>query len=580
LPLNISHAAPADAVTAATGAAGRTNADAHHAAEESVGWRWLLAVFFVSLAAYVLTTVALLRYIEPPTGDQPHYLLETISLVEDGDLDLKNNYTTDESFGQFSSPGRRRGGFRGIPVSYRLDPDGHIVVRATEAGEVWYPKHNAGLPVLIIPGWLLGKAFEPSLLWLTADGGGGWPGTVLQMNVIGALLAVQIFLLAWDVTRSRGIALAVWAALSFSVPLSLVTLLLFAEIPGALALIYAFRHLMRLTLPRTPWRLMLVAAAIGALPWLNPRFMLLAGCLGLLAMLAFWRQSRAAASANDMGIAAATLSEWRTALLLGGPVALAAVGLVWYQTTYFGSATGIADQYEGFFVPNMDGGRLGADWLGLLFGTLGVLLDRQYGLLIYAPVCALATVGMVALWRRPEQRPVALTLACIAAPYFLLTADFRVWWGGWTPPARYIAVVVPLLAAPLAASLLALRPTRWYRLAFGLIAALGILITVAFVAQVGTPDIPQAVFTNPTRTPPFWKWVDMTTGVDLTRYLPALAPWFGNRRLAIPWLEIGFVSTAFMLIVGLAIQALGRSSTGRHATAKHPTHNLTVSDRA
>lgn len=256
----------------------------------SVGWGWLLAVFGLSLTVYVALTVATLRFIEPPTGDQPHYLLEIISLVEDGDLDLRNNYTTDESFGQFSSPGRRRGGFRGIPVSYRLDPDGHIVVQATAAGEVWYPKHNVDLPVLLIPGWLLGKAFEPSLLWLTADGGGGWPGTVLQMNVVGALLATQIFLLAWDVTRSRMAALAVWVALSFSVPLSLVTLMIFTEVPGALALIYAFRHLMRLTLPHAGWRLVLVACAIGILPWLNPRFLLLAGCLGLLATGALWRR--------------------------------------------------------------------------------------------------------------------------------------------------------------------------------------------------------------------------------------------------------------------------------------------------
>ena len=68
-------------------------------------WPELLGVFLPTQAVYLLIAARMLPYVEPPTGDQTHYLLQTISLVEDGDLDLKNNYTSSESYSQFSAPG-------------------------------------------------------------------------------------------------------------------------------------------------------------------------------------------------------------------------------------------------------------------------------------------------------------------------------------------------------------------------------------------------------------------------------------------------------------------------------------------
>src|SRR5215210_7791612 len=101
------------------------------------GWRDLTIVSVATLAVYLLIAAWMLPYVEPPTGDQPHYLLQTISLIEDRDLDVRNNYTTSESYSQFSAPGRRRPGFRGISVSYPVQATGHVVVTTTEGGESW-----------------------------------------------------------------------------------------------------------------------------------------------------------------------------------------------------------------------------------------------------------------------------------------------------------------------------------------------------------------------------------------------------------------------------------------------------------
>jgi hypothetical protein len=504
--------------------------------------------------------------------------MTVISLVEDGDLDLQNNYTTSESYSQFSAPGRRRPGFRGIPVSYPLQPTGHVAIQMTDDGEVWSPKHGLGLPVLVAPGWLLGQALTPWLADLTTQAGGGWPGAVLEMSVIGALLATQTFVLAWEISGRRTIALAVWAALSFSVPQVLVSLMIFPETPAALGLIYAFRHLVVRRLPEQSWRLLLVGLVIAGLPWLNPRFVLVSGCLTVLALAAVWRWSVAGEApppgplptAVERGRSLSPLpspSQWggvgggasssvlRKAGLLLGLLPISALAFLWHSLGQFGSAVAVAGQYEGFFVPTIVDGHLAADWHALLLSTAGLFVDRQYGLLAFAPVYALAGAGFLALWQQPDRRWTVLALALVAVPYFLLTADFRVWWGGWSPPARYLAVLTPLLAAPLAQALRTLTGSRLHWTMFAALAGVGILVTIGLLAQLGYPEVEQAIFANPSRNPAALRWLLLRFGLDLTLLLPSTAPWFGDRRGPVPWLHIAACFALLGLLIGLAIRS-------------------------
>jgi hypothetical protein len=217
---------------------------------------------------------------------------------------------------------------------------------------------------------------------------------------------------------------------------------------------------------------------------------------------------------------------------------LSGLALGWYTLAFFGSAAGIADQYEGFFVPTMTEGRLGGDWLALVVAAAGLLVDRQYGLLVFAPVYALAAVGLVALWRAPGGRWIVFSLGLVALPYVALTADFRVWWGGWSVPARYLAVLTPLLAAPLSASLVTLAGRRWYRLLFAALAVFGVLVLLVLLLQLGDQDVEQAILSNPTRNPTLYRWLLLRLGVDLAPLLPGTAPWFGDGRGPIPWVQI------------------------------------------
>jgi hypothetical protein len=315
--------------------------------------------------------------------------------------------------------------------------------------------------------------------------------------------------------------------------------------------------------------------ALAVLPWLNPRFVLVSGGLALLAVVVVWRirstGARSGGGRNGSGQdgrapRGATLAAAFGLLL--GPLVVSALALRWYQLAIHGSSLAVADQYEGFFIPTTIDGRLGMDVQGFLVALAGLFVDRQYGLLVFAPIYVLAVVGLVALWRYPGYRWMVIALGVIAVPYVALTADFRVWWGGWSPPARYLAVLTPLLAAPLARSLLAMAGNRPYHVVFVAFGGVGILAAAVLLLQLGDPDVEQAIFSNPSRNPAMVRWLVLRFGTDLPQLLPATASWFGDRRIPIPWAQIVGYLALLSALVGVAVLRLPRPrQSGRKSSA-------------
>jgi len=75
----------------------------------------------------------------------------------------------------------------------------------------------------------------------------------------------------------------------------------------------------------------------------------------------------------------------------------------------------------------------------------GLLLDRSFGLLPYAPVFLVALAGLAALVRARAWAPL-LAGAAVLGPALV----WRMWWGGQCPPARFLVPMVPVLALALA----------------------------------------------------------------------------------------------------------------------------------
>jgi hypothetical protein len=84
----------------------------------------------------------------------------------------------------------------------------------------------------------------------------------------------------------------------------------------------------------------------------------------------------------------------------------------------------------------------------LVVRLAGLFVDQEQGLLLTAPIYLLVPAGLIVLWRR--NRGLALQLTGLIAVYLATIAlpliNPHGWRGGWSPAARFLVPVVPLLA--------------------------------------------------------------------------------------------------------------------------------------
>lgn len=297
----------------------------------------------------------------------------------------------DVALEQDYAAGRYRAFYRAQPT---LEP--HYLVRGRQ-GEI-FSQHALGLSLLVLPAY---AAF-------------GYTGASLFMALLLALLALEIRALLRQYLDDRALADGLAWVVALSPPLVHFAGLVFTEVPAALGVALALRRLRR-PAELTPLAALALGAALGSLPWLNVRY--LPFPLLLIAYAAWARPPR------------------RTLLLLSLPLLASAVALGLYHFALYG-----------FFDPRLVYGRRpGFAWGRLPSNLEALLFDQEFGLLPYAPVFALAVPGFFVLARRAGLRAVLGVLAPVVV-VLCTAATWRMWWGGFTPPARFLVPVVPLLA--------------------------------------------------------------------------------------------------------------------------------------
>ncbi len=321
------------------------------------------------------------------------------------------------------------------------------------------------------------------------------------MALLAALLAREIRELLRGVLRDDAVAAGAAWVIALGPPLIHYAGLVFTEVPAALLVAIALRQATRLRTSGVG-RALLVGLLLGFLPWLNVRYVLLAIVVGLFAL---WQGPRGRSVA---------------ALLAPGLLSAAAIAL-YHHALY------------GFYDPRLVYGRRPEFALGTLpEGLPGLLLDQEFGLLIYAPVFALCVPGLVYLWRR-DRRLAAVVVAGIALTAFT-AGTWHMWRGGFNPPARFLVPVLPLLAVLLGAALRA-------RITSG--AALLIGFTV-WAGCLGAAE-PRLVHRDRDGTAPFWRAA--SGAEEWTRLLPGYVLADPDRR-----------SLAFVWGAALAAAALSR----------------------
>ncbi len=336
-----------------------------------------LAIFSFFIFAFISQAIISRKILL--TGDEPHYLLIAHSLWKDGDLDLANNYIN-EDYKRYTPE--------------HLEPHRDF---GSADGKI-YSFHNPGLPVLILPFYILC----------------GRNCCLLFLNILTAVLIYKIFQLSRKATHHFVNSILITLTFIFTGPILVYSSLIYPEVPGALLFIIAFDRLVFRD-PRKPGTAVILGLIVSVFPWLHFR----------LAMMSFI-------------IAVIYLLTCRSvkfyALFLIIPV-LSAVLFCIHQTQLFGHplhALIYADSSS--LTP------------AALKGVFGILLDRAFGFPAVAPHLLLMLLGIPLLFKGKKKMGIIWTAMIV--PYFFITSTRPIWWAGWCPPARYLAPALPLLALP------------------------------------------------------------------------------------------------------------------------------------
>jgi hypothetical protein len=375
-----------------------------------------------------------------PEGDEPHYLVIAQSLLLDGSLTIENVH--------------RRGDYRAYyngelqPHWQRLSHDGRM-----------YSLHAPGLPALVAPAFALG----------------GHRGVMLFLVLLAAAGSALAWHCAWLATRRTDAAWFGWAAVTLPVTAIFQSFMVYPDGPGGVLALTGLWALLRAdeetrddSAALRPW--LLHGAALALLPWLHSRFAVLAAALGSLILL------RLGTTRNPAGKAVAFLSV----------PAISAVLWVGFFVAIYGRPDPSA--------PYGPGGNVGS-FAFVPGGLGGLLFDQRFGVITYAPVVAVAFAGLVAMFFRAPFRRLALELAFVLTPYLLTVTHFAMWWGGFSPPARFFAPVLPLFAIPAAAAwTLATRRVTKVLAAISLVLTAFASVIVVFVYRgrlaFNTRDVP------------------------------------------------------------------------------------------
>ncbi|WP_155361649.1 hypothetical protein [Acrocarpospora macrocephala] len=349
-----------------------------------------IAALLALVSLVVYTLAARLRLVNGiPQGDEPHYLISTIALAQYHTFDISVVYDNRDYVSFFP-----------MDIDRHLSPD--------ENGQM-LPWHNFGAPLLWVPFFLL---------W-------GRAGATGFMVVVAVLTVLNVFWFLRELGIVRPYATLTAGLFAFGTTIYVYSNSLFTESLGALLLLYAMRVICRRV--NSSASLCLASLSLGYLPWVNGRFLALSLPAALLLLL------RVRRSDNRNW---AYLWAFGPMLLLLG--ALEAVNYFVFDTLHPSPGNGVKG--------------VGPLEISAIRGLAGLWFDREFGLFPNFPILIFAVIGigLGIPWVRWQ---LDVALGFVVIPYVLATATYSEWWAGYSPPGRYLAVVVPLLAFYVAVTL-------------------------------------------------------------------------------------------------------------------------------
>ena len=343
------------------------------------------------------------------SGDEPHYLTIAHSIAFDRDLDLANNYRDAALIGGDSFE----------PGAHAVEKNGRLL-----------PVHDIGMPLAMAP--VVRTAY-----WIAEHLPQSWLDATnitrslalrhlisLLMALLTALLAREMFLVIRLLGASPRAAF-LWSLLfAVTPPVLAHAFLFFTEIPSALITLFVFRRL-RLQPVESIGAAIAIGALTGYLALIHIRNIGIVAGLMLIALpLVF---DRSLPTRRFLGFAAAA------SMAIAARVAIT----FWLWGTYLTTPHAAA----GHPMP------MSATLREIFERASGLLFDRYFGLIAYAPIYLMALAGLALLWRDRARltRDVMSVAACYLVPVLLPITNVHGWTGGWSPAARFLLPIAPLL---------------------------------------------------------------------------------------------------------------------------------------
>lgn len=371
----------------------------------------IFTVVFLAYFIYLINVLPNMRL----SGDEPSYLMMTYSMIHDKDIDLKNNYENRdyEKFG-------RKWDTNPIAVT---TPDDRLL-----------PIHNVGFPILLIPAFLLGNRL----------------GVVIFLNLMTALLIVQIFLLCLDLTKKYWVSIVCALIGGLTTPIFWQSMQVFPEVVAALLIILIMRSFLNnWEKGRFGW--LVPVLSLAAIPWLHRRYYIIFGVLLILYLFKVRK------------------SPSRLTVLISSTIANVMANLLFYRLIYKSWLPPESNSWDVLF------GHLTPQ------GILGIFLDQERGLFIYSPIFVLIFLGYVSLYKLNRDY-FWFTLISSAVGLIFISINFSggFWWGAWSTLCRYLVIFIPYFCLLLASSLKAIKNKVYYAI-FGILSMISLIFTVLLI---------------------------------------------------------------------------------------------------
>ncbi|MBN1939748.1 MAG: hypothetical protein JW843_09180 [Candidatus Aminicenantes bacterium] len=338
-------------------------------------------------------------------GDEPHYLIMTHSLIQDGNLDLDDNYKN-KDYAAY------------MPADAPLRE--HTVSSGTPGRA--YSFHSPGISVLLLPFYALGQVLGKGVLVFLIR---------FAMSLLGAFFGIQLYLYARKAWGREKLALGLWLLVTLTSPVFFYSLHVYPEIFVAAAGLYIFRRL-RFAAVLKPGDYILFGLLAASFVWFHAlKYAFIQAPLLLFAVLRVWKGEDRPARIPRLA-----------ALLL--PAGLCTVLYLVFQYSLYGSLNPTAVSWQGAMNGRQTLGFIKDLFTGIPFRfrweTLaGYFLDQRDGLLLYAPIYAFAFCGVVTAFRKKAGE--AAWLIAMFLPYVLVSA-FLTQRAGYAPQARPILAVI------------------------------------------------------------------------------------------------------------------------------------------